>query len=66
MPQFIHEQFIEDVGLADKFVAHFHNNPQNHSVGKTEGLEGPEITYFKKSWSGLHKNRTTSNYIVGW
>ena len=49
MPQFIHEQFIEDVGLADKFVAHFHNNPQNHSVGKTEGLEGPEVTYFKKS-----------------
>jgi len=40
MPQFIHEQFIKDISIADKYIEHFFNNPSKHVRGMVANNTG--------------------------
>ena len=49
MPQFIYEQFIEDISLADKFVDHYVNNTDKHLKGKVADHSGSHFSDIKVS-----------------
>ena len=49
MPQFIHEQFIKDTSIVDKFLDHYANNPDKHLKGQVAGESGPYSSKMKVS-----------------
>ena len=49
MPQFLHEQFIKDISLADKFINHYKNNSDKHLKGQVASDGEPHFSDMKVS-----------------
>tara|TARA_R100001132_G_C3270649_1_gene92806 strand:- start:1607 stop:2170 length:564 start_codon:yes stop_codon:yes gene_type:complete len=51
MPQFIHEQFIKDLSIADEYIEHFLNSQDKHVRGQVANKNGayPDYTVKKST-----------------
>jgi len=43
MPQFMHEKFVKDLSIPDKYIEHFLNSRDEHVIGHVANNDGPYI-----------------------